>query len=228
MAKQIKYNKDIKNEYIFNDLDIETFSNDLNPQFGRNSSVLCRKYIINKYLSTYPNFEHFLQNGSRLYFVCANLQSPIRNNELSWENFLGEENINNYKNDIIKIYDQSRYINHIPLGFCLLVKNTCKLTSIEYTSLEFIDSFYKGKNIAQLIIDRLIENDTLDCWFPTDVSIAEKYWIKKEKETHQIGEMLSIYVYDGGYSKEQLYEFIKKNYFCWPEKLIKLLLKINL
>jgi len=93
--------------------------------------------------------------------------------------------------------------------------------------IQLIDTIYKGKNICQLIIDSFESIYTIQCWFPTDISPAEDYWIKKEKETYQLTRNFHDYIFGSKWNKEQLLKFIKKYNFNWSNEFVDTIIKCH-
>jgi len=203
----IKYNDKTRHEFIFTECVLETLCNDQSRYFGVQNTTLSRPLIINKYLSKHPNFGYLIQNADRLFILSANLGSDhlARQDELTWKKLIGaDENDEQY----------------LPLGFALVINNTCPLTKKQFSTIEWIQTFYPNLNLAQLIIDKLKTHlDTI--LLPRDTSVNPEYWQHlEEKEQFIFNELCDLLEKPDDFRK-----FHDANNLLWNDELIDLIAK---
>jgi hypothetical protein len=180
---------------------LEAFTNDYDRHFGRQNTQITaeiRRFMIEQYFFQHPNFNYLMQNADCLYMLFGQ-----RNQ--TWNKCLGETAIinQNKEND-----------SHlIPLGYALVIKDICNLTNQQYSTIEWIETFYPSHNLMSLLLDKLeTQFDLLP--IPRDTQFNCSFWEHYEKTTNRISSN-----YRQMMNKYDVHQFIEANHFDWSLKL---------
>lgn len=207
MAEVIKYGSSNCHEHIFkSECTIEVFANDNCKYFGMRMTRLNRGFIVEKYLSKHPNYDYLLQNATRLYFLTANLKTHdiLKEGELRWDQFI----------DTINEENGGIYSYRL-LGYALINNNKCRLTEKTFYTVEWIETFYKGKNLSELLLLKSFEHIN-GIILPGDTaSVNPIYNEIYETRTHSTGIALLELFGDVEITKDFINEFISKNQLDW-------------